>query len=489
MDRFYLTTPIYYVNDRPHIGHAYSTIAADVLARFWRRQLGDDRVWFLTGTDEHGAKIERAAEKAGKTPHAFTNEIAEAFRATWEKLGLNFNDFIRTTEPRHEKAVTAFLLALKDAATPKGNPAVFEGEYEGFYCTGHEAFMRENDLVDGVCPDHKIKPELVKEKNWFFKLSDFQEELGRLIETDELEIRPLARKNEMLNFIKQGLEDITISRPHVKWGIPVPFDAGQTVYVWVDALINYVSAIGYGEDRQRLAKWWPANLHIVGKDIAKFHCIIWPALLLAVGLEPPKKVFAHGFFTIDREKISKSIGNVIDPVELANRYGNDALRYFLLSEITFGEDGDFSEEKLKQVYNGELANTLGNYVARVAALAEKGGAISIPDREKFLATINETPTPFARAVAELRFHEALGFLWEELHAHDKELQEQELWKEGDEKVLRGKLFHHIEFILWLNHLLEPFLPDTYNKILEKVNISQNILRVKKGESLFPRIEN
>src|SRR3989344_6468982 len=491
MDRFYVTTPIYYVNDRPHIGHAYSTIAADVLARFWRLHLGEDKVWFLTGTDEHGGKIEQAAQKAGKSPQAFCDEISGQFKSAWEKLGLGFNDFIRTTEPRHEKAVTAFLLALRDAKTPQGNSVVFEGEYSGLYCTGHEAFLKESDLVKGLCPDHKTKPELIKEKNWFFKLSDFTPALTKLIESDKIEVAPVSRKHEVLSFLKQGLEDIAISRPQVKWGIPLPYDTAQTIYVWVDALINYISAVGYGDDRELLARWWPADLHIIGKDIIKFHCVIWPALLMAVGLEPPRKIFAHGFFTVRGQKISKTIGNVVDPLDIASRYGSDALRYFLLREISFGEDGDFSEEKLKQVYNGELANMLGNYVSRITALGEKFGEINISNSSRFDEIVKNMPGEFIGHVKELRFGKALDFLWNELKAHDKEIQDQALWHEKDKKVLQESLLHHAAFILWFNHLARSFLPETFERIRSKFifDSANSILIMKKSNPIFPRVES
>src|SRR3989344_4576009 len=264
-EKFYITTPIYYVNDRPHVGHAYVTIAADVLARFWRIRLGEDRVWFLTGTDEHGAKIEQAAKKAGKTPHALADEVSESFRGAWEELRISYNDFIRTTEPRHAQAVVSFLKVLQNAKTPAGDPALYEGEYRGLYCTGHEAFIKESDLADGLCPDHKTKHELVAEKNWFFRLSNYAEVLRARIMAGELVIDPESRRNETLSFIAHGLEDIAISRPQVQWGIPLPFDSVQTTYVWVDALINYISAIGYGSDEAVMQWWWPADLHLVGK--------------------------------------------------------------------------------------------------------------------------------------------------------------------------------------------------------------------------------
>ena len=490
-EKFYLTTPIYYVNDRPHIGHAYVTIAADVLARFWRIRLGEDRVWFLTGTDEHGAKIEQAAKKAGKTPQVFSDEIAEVFRRAWAQLGLSFNDFIRTTEPRHEEAVVVFLSRLKHAKTPKGNAAVYEGEYEGLYCTGHEAFLKVGDLVDGLCPDHKTKPELLREKNWFFRLSDYEEVLRDRIEKDELRIRPASRRNEILSFLASGLEDITISRPEVTWGIPVPWDPQQTIYVWVDALINYISAIGFGKEEARFQTWWPADLHLIGKDIIKFHCVIWPALLEAAGLSWPRQIFAHGFFTIDGEKISKTIGNVIDPLAVAQRYGIDALRYFLFREISFGEDGDFSEEKLRRVYNGELANGLGNLVARVAALGEKISPIAVAFPGDVLPDIlKESENAFRRyerALEEVRLSEALAEAWRLIGVADRYLNETQPWAEHDPEKFRKTVANASYCVSTVTNLIRPFLPETADRIAGQVSFHDSTVAIKKGEGLFPRL--
>ncbi|HYC79993.1 MAG TPA: methionine--tRNA ligase, partial [Candidatus Binatia bacterium] len=355
--KFYITTPIYYVNAKPHIGSAYTTIAADVLARL-HRLLGHETL-FLTGTDEHGAKIAEAAQAAGKKPQEFVDEVSAQFSLAWDILSIAPDDFIRTTEPRHKAAVKIFLEKLKESGK------LYEGEYEGLYCVGHEAFIKESDLVDGVCPDHKTKPELLKEKNWFFKLSDYQDILKKRIESDEIQIWPQARKNEVLSFISQGLEDTAISRPNVKWGIPLPWDENQTAYVWVEALFNYCSAIGYGADDERYKKFWPADIHLMGKDIIKFHCVIWPALLLAIKEPTPKAIYANGFFTSGGQKMSKSLGNVIDPVEWAQKYGPDAVRYFVLREVPFGQDGDVSEEKFLARYNGDLANGLGNLFSRL----------------------------------------------------------------------------------------------------------------------------
>ena len=325
MNKFYITTPIYYVNDKPHLGHAYTTIAADILARYYRKQIGDDNVFLLTGTDEHGVKIAQAAEKAGKLPQDFSDEVSAQFQATWQKLNISNNDFIRTTEFRHEEAVIEILLKLKDAKGPSGQPVLYQGEYEGLYCTGCEAYKTESDLVDGKCPDHpKQKLNHLKEANWFFRLSDFQTDLKKIIESGAFKVEPESRKNEVLSFIHDGLQDIAISRASVDWGIKVPFDQDQTIYVWVDALLNYLSALGIKDNSEKFQKFWPAEVQLLAKDILKFHAIILPALLMALDLPLPKVCFAHGFFTIDGQKMSKSIGNVIDPNELVDTYGSDA---------------------------------------------------------------------------------------------------------------------------------------------------------------------
>src|SRR3989344_1687897 len=364
MNKFFVTTPIYYVNAKPHIGSAYTTIAADVLARF-RRAQGDD-VHFLTGTAEHGTKMANYASEANKTPQEFVDENSQYFKEAWQKLNISFDDFIRTTEPRHEQAVVKFFAKLKESG------AIYEGEYEGLYCVGHEAFLKESELdAEGKCLDHQTKPEKVKEKNWFFKLSQYASLLEQRITSGEFIIEPAGRKREVLSFIKQGLEDISISRQNVSWAIPLPWDKSQTIYVWLDELFNYCSAIGYGANDTLFKKWWPADLHLVGKDIIKFHCIIWPALLEAIGLPWPKKVFAHGFFTVDGQKMSKSLGNVVDPVEVAEEYSADVLRYFILRDIPFGNDGDFSQQRLRDRYNADLANGLGNLVSRVLNLMEQ----------------------------------------------------------------------------------------------------------------------
>lgn len=465
--KFYITTPIYYVNAKPHIGSAYTTIAADVLAR-WHRQKGDD-VWFLTGTDEHGAKIAAAAEAAGKTAQEFADEIAKDFKQAWDVLNISYNDFIRTTEDRHKKVVTRFLNKLKDSGK------IYEGEYEGLYCVGHEAFIKESDLVDGVCPDHKTKPEKVKEKNWFFKLSEYGNEIKNRIESKEFVIEPESRRNEVLSFIDQGLEDIAISRPNVTWGIPIPWDKSQTVYVWVDALCNYLSASTY----------WPADLHLVGKDIIKFHCIIWPALLEAIGEKWPRKVFAHGYFTVDGKKMSKSLGNVVDPIQVAEEYGADVLRYFILRDIPFGNDGDFSHERLKNRYNADLANGLGNLVSRTLNMIEKFWPDF--DNSHIKPTAVDNMLTHAEAVLEKNaFDVSLAKIWDVIAWADLLIESSKPWelaRKGDIDRLKEVLGQLFEALLGISKSITPFMPETHEKLTKLLAVRP---LKKPNEPLFAR---
>lgn len=472
--KFYITTPIYYVNDKPHIGSAYTTIAADVIARFYR--FAAVPTFFLTGTDEHGSKIAAAAKQAGKSPEEFTGEMAAKFSFAWDSLGIAPDDFIRTTEERHKTAVAKFLKKLKDSGK------IYEGEYEGLYCVGHEAFMKETDLdQNGFCPDHKTKPEKLKEKNWFFKLSDYQEILHSRIKVGELKIEPESRRNEVLSFLEQGLEDVAISRPNVKWGIPLPWDNTQTVYVWIEALCNYVSALDY-PDGERFKIFWPADVHLVGKDIVRFHCVIWPALLEAVGLPWPKEIFAHGFFTIDGQKISKSLGNVIDPNDLVMKFGSDAVRYFLLREIPFGEDGDFSLSKLEARYDGDLANGLGNLFSRVLTLVASNLGGKVPE-------ILESPRKFDevdKLTTEFKFHEALVRIWEEVAWANKYIDETKPWESAKKNPkLFGEVMSNLVALLSeIGKKLAPYMPETSEKIRSTLSAE----KIEKPEPLFPRLK-
>jgi methionyl-tRNA synthetase len=472
--KFYVTTPIYYVNDKPHIGSAYPTIAADVLARL-HRQLGED-VFFLAGTAEHGSKIAKSAEKAGMEPQAFVDQNSDKFEQAWKVLDISNDDFIRTTEERHAKAVNKFFSKLKDSGK------VYEKEYEGLYCVGHESFIKESELVDGLCPDHKTKPEPYKEKNWFFKLSDYGQILTDLIEGDDIRIRPESRKNEMLSFIKGGLEDIAISRQNVKFALPLPWDESQTIWVWWDELFNYCTAVGYEDDPERFKRYWPADVHVVGKDILRFHSVIWPALLLAIGEKPPHGVLTNGFFTIDNQKISKSLGNVIDPVEWAEKYGADAVRYFVLREVPFGQDGDISEAKMKARYNGDLANGLGNLFSRTTNMVEKfldGDVGEYPQSPRDLSEAWE-------AFASANFSEGLIKIWEGIAWANQLIDKSKPWElyKTDPDKVRELLVQLCSLLYDISAKLAPVMPETADKIRKALEAE----KIVKAEPLFLKID-
>lgn len=471
MAKFYLTTSIAYVNAPPHIGFALESIQADVLARY-RRQKGDD-VFFLTGTDEHGTKIFRTAQATGATPQEFTDKISDRFRALKEALNLSWDYFIRTSDQANHWP-NAVALWRKMAAAGD----IYEKEYEGLYCVGHESFITEKELVDGLCSDHRTRPETVKEKNCFFKLSRYAEAVAKKIESDELLIVPVSKKNEILSFIRQGVQDVSFSRPKniLPWGIPVPGDPSQVMYVWADALANYL----YPRD------YWPAAVHIIGKDILRFHALFWPAMLLSAGLPLPKKIFAHGFITADGEKMSKSRGNVVDPFVLAEKYGADALRYYLLREIPAYDDGDFSQSKFEERYNSDLANGLGNFAARVSTLA---GAADLLEREPGSAikeACQKTAAVVNTKLEELRFNEALISIMELIGTGDKYMNDNEPWKkEGEAKTTI--LLSLIYLLYCVADNLMPFLPEAAQKIKSAIVWDGKIYRVKKIENLFPRL--
>ncbi len=376
---YYITTPIYYVNDRPHIGHGYCTVAADVLTRY-RRLLGRES-FFLTGTDEHGSKVEKAAESSGVSPKELVDRNSDLFKESWRALLVENDYFVRTTDERHEKAVQKLISRLHEATTPDGQPVIYPGDYRGLYCLGCEKFLTEKDLTsEGLCPDHLTKPELLSEKNYFFRLTSYLDRVRELIESDRLKILPRERKNEVLGLFKQGLEDFSISREKVRWGIPIPFDPSQKAYVWVDALPNYISAVGFGDDPSAFSKWWRNShvTHLIGKDILKFHTIFWPAMLLAIGEKVPDLIFIHGYFTVSGQKMSKSLGNVISNHDLVERFGPDAARYLLLNMFPFGTDGDIRISDFYKKYNSDLANDFGNLVSRALKLLESNFAGKIP---------------------------------------------------------------------------------------------------------------
>ncbi len=479
MKKFYITTSIAYTNAPPHIGYALELLQADVLAHY-HKLLGEE-VFFLTGTDEHGRKVAEAAEEAGKSPAEFCDEISGKFEELTKVLNISNNDFIRTTDQkRHWPAVNQVWQKLKE------NGDIYKNKYQGIYCSGCEAFITQKDLKDGRCLIHQKEPEKVEEENWFFKLSKYSDQIKKIIEKDEIKIVPETRKNEMLSFIEQGLEDISFSRPRkdLKWGIPVPDDDSQTIYVWADALTNYISALGYPEG-ENFKKYWPADVHCIGKDIQKFHALIWPGILLPLGLPLPKTILVHGFITVAGQKMSKSLGNVIDPFELVDKYGVDAVRYFLLREIPATEDGDFTEEKFKERYNADLAGGLGNLVARVLTMAEKinpKSEILNPKQiqnPNFKIKINETRKNREKALNDFKFNEALIAIWALISFCDSYIEKERPWEEkaGQKEVISNLLC----VISNISEMLNPFLPQTSEKISEQFFIL-------KSKPLFPRIK-
>jgi methionyl-tRNA synthetase len=502
--RFYITTAIDYVNGLPHLGHAYEKVLADALARFHRQR--GDHTFFLTGTDEHGQKIVHAAAKAGKSPREFVDELAPVFQQAWKKLNISYDRFVRTTEPRHELAVQELFSRLQDARSPKsGEPVLFEEDYEGLYCEGCEAFKQEKDLTpDGRCPEHRRKPKKVRESNFFFRLSEYDEALLAHIRAHPEFIEPDYRRNEVVNVIQEGLQDVSVTRPNLTWGVPLPEDVpggeGHTAYVWADALLNYLSAIGWPE--RRYSTWWLARanevggpgaarqdefqhldgqgrpgaawagtttplftnaFHLIGKDISRFHCILWPALLLAAGVPLPRQVYVHGFIYARGARLSKSAGNVVDPIELAERFGVDALRFYLLDAIATGRDGEFTIEQLVEHCNTHLANDLGNLASRTVTMVHKyfggrvpqgwepGGLREAPAREALEALIAAAQAAHAevpRAFAAIELHEALAAAWAPVVRANEFIERVKPWTLARDESRR------LELATALNALLE-----------------------------------
>ncbi len=508
MGKFYLTTPIYYPSDHLHIGHAYTTVVADALARYYR-QIGYD-TYFLTGTDEHGLKIQRRAEAAGKSPQEFVDEIVDGIKSLWRLLKISNDDFIRTTEERHVKRVQAIFQRLYDQGD------IYKSEYEGWYCTPCETFWLERQLVEGRCPDCNREVEIVHEESYFFRLSKYADRLLEHIETHPEFIQPVSRRNEMINnFLRPGLEDLCVSRTTFSWGIPVPFDSKHVVYVWLDALSNYITALGYPDEPELFHRYWPADLHLVGKEIVRFHTIIWPIILMALDLPLPRQIFGHGWLILEGGKMSKSKGNVIDPVVLVEKYGLDAVRYYLLREMPFGADGVYSEEALILRINNDLANDLGNLLHRTVAMINKFAGGTIPEPNDYQALDREVMHQAEAALRErkeciekLDISGALAAIFRLVEKTNKYIDTAAPWalnRTGDRERLSTVLYTMAESLRVTALLLTPFLVETPAKIWAQLGLDGDPAalnpeteavwgrlpagtQVKKGEPLFPRIE-
>jgi methionyl-tRNA synthetase len=497
--KFSATTPIYYVNAKPHLGHAYTTIVADAVSR-WHRLLGEE-VHLLTGTDEHGLKIQQAADAAGVSPKEFADSIAPLFAQAWDRLNITHDDFIRTTEPRHAAGVKKLLQACYDAGDIEADM------YRGQYCVACEAYFIEEELVEGKCPIHMKETTYVEEENYFFRLSRFEDRLLKWYEDHPTAITPGFRMNEVLGFIKGGLNDFSVSRKTLTWGIPLPWDPSHVAYVWFDALANYITAVGYGTDEKAFAENWPVDYHFIGKDIIRFHCVYWPAMLMSAGIEPPKGWAVGGWLLVDGEKMSKTTGNVVNPLDLIDVVGVDGFRYYVLAETTYGNDGDFSDEGLIKRFNSDLANNLGNLAARVATVVEKkcGGVGPASSANSPLAEIAATAVAeTSQAWAAVQPSKALEATWKLIGATNSYLEDNEPWKMEPGDAVNTVMGDALEALRIVTILANPALPTTTQEIWNRIGLTGNItdLRIEKdtkwgqytggttvvkGQSLFPRL--
>lgn len=501
---FYVTTPIYYVNDAPHIGHSYTTVAADALAR-WRRLWGDDVV-FLTGTDEHGLKIQRAAEENGVSPQEWADRLSDRFREAWALLDISNTDFIRTTEDRHRIAVQQFMQAVYD------NGDIELDTYEGLYCVACELYYTESDLVDGNCPIHGRPVEQVREENYFFRLSRYQDRLLEHYEAHPEAIQPAGKRSEALGLIRSGLLDFSVSRTSISWGIPLPWDPSHVAYVWFDALVNYCTAVGYGTDAEQFARFWPADYHLIGKDILRQHAVYWPAMLMAAGEAPPKTVFAHGYLLVGGEKMSKTRANQIAPAELVAEFGSDGFRYHFLADQRFGPDGDFSYEGMVARYNTDLANNFGNLASRVLNMAVSYLDGVTPDHREDGPLVDAAADAFARATAELDeldFADGLGAVWQLIRDANAYIEDRQPWalaKSGDTLKVAAVLGDCLEALRIVALLASPAIPRATAELWRRLGLpgspeDQRLPdgaawgavetagnRLEKGPSLFPRLD-